>query len=428
MSITTTTVIGSDATWRFRSSPVAPSADWAKATYSDTAWRSGHAPFWHAAPLVGADLGTPRTVTYFRTTFTATDASQVTAASLTMRADDGAVAYLNGVEIGRVNLPDRPVTHATAATRSSAYQSRVALTYAAKPSAVVTGTNVLAIELHQGSDGSWVPGLETLTATLTLTIDTGTPPPPPPPAGQWVEHWSTLFGGTDLPAGMKRIVGPYGNPVGSGCRHVMLAGNLTVSGGYARVKALKQPTTYGGRTYEWTSGMADTRSLGLYFPRFLRVEVRALVPHTVGIWPGIWLRSIYGASKGEPDLMEAFEVALAGSVTQTLWLSRNGSPTTATKKTTVVSASWHTYTVQVVPTTPGAIASARFSMEIDGVETLSYVDTQAATWANVADPMKAWDFAFQIFVGGWGGTPAASLTSAEMLIDSVRVLVPSSGV
>ncbi len=422
--MTVLNAVTATSTWRFRNSPHPQPGDWCRASYDASAWRSGRAPFWHGNPGVGTYLGIPRTVTYFRTTFDLVDAAQVTAAVLTLRADDGAVAYLNGMEVCRVNMPAGVVTHSTPATRADTYGTRGPAAYAVKTAAFATGVNVLAVELHQAGDGSWVPGLATLTATLDVTVDEKVTPPPP--TGQWVEYWSALFGGSSLPAGMGVITGPYGNPVGSGCDHIMVASNVTVSGGYCQILASREPITVGGRTYGWRSGMLDTRSVGRYFPRWLRVEVRALVPHTVGIWPGLWLRSIYGASKGEPDIMEALEVALASSVTQTLWLRRGETPTSVRKQSTIVAPGWHTYTVQVVPTTPGSITSARFAFEIDGTEIFSYVDTEAATWATLSDPMKCWDFAAQIYVGSWGGTPAPSLTSSEMLIDSVRVLVPNA--
>ncbi len=88
----------------------------------------------------------PTTIT-FRTTFSF-DADPASATlALAYLVDDGAIVYLNGVEVLRENLPSGPVD---ATTRASAVVSDATQLYADIPAdALVRGLNVLTVEVHQ---------------------------------------------------------------------------------------------------------------------------------------------------------------------------------------------------------------------------------------------------------------------------------------
>jgi hypothetical protein len=76
-------------------------------------------------------------------------------ATLRLRAlvDDGAVFYLNGVEIHRINMPAGAIDHSTAA--SSDVTSPLFTGFISVPAeALEVGTNVLAVEVHQAAGGS----------------------------------------------------------------------------------------------------------------------------------------------------------------------------------------------------------------------------------------------------------------------------------
>ena len=67
-----------------------------------------------------------------------------------IQRDDGAVVYLNGVEIFRSNMTNGPVNHLTRATNSVGGAAETAWhTNTFNPSLLVTGTNLLAVEVHQ---------------------------------------------------------------------------------------------------------------------------------------------------------------------------------------------------------------------------------------------------------------------------------------
>jgi len=99
--------------------------------------------------------GTRIITTYFRKTFVATNIAAVTNLELRALRDDGAIAYLNGVEVFRNNMPAGAVNSNTVAlvAVNSADEMRWFSTNI-NYSALIEGTNLLAVEVHQNSTGS----------------------------------------------------------------------------------------------------------------------------------------------------------------------------------------------------------------------------------------------------------------------------------
>jgi hypothetical protein len=90
------------------------------------------------------------TTHYFRRSFTFNGVKERTTLTLQHMVDDGAVIYLNGAEVARVNMPAGAVAHSTPAASDidGAFLSN-AITI--PTAALVVGTNVLAVEVHQHS-------------------------------------------------------------------------------------------------------------------------------------------------------------------------------------------------------------------------------------------------------------------------------------
>ncbi|MSU36344.1 MAG: hypothetical protein EXS36_14855 [Pedosphaera sp.] len=89
-----------------------------------------------------------RTTYYFRKTFLFSDNPARTRLSLDLAVDDGAVVYLNGLEVYRLNMPTGTVNYSTPA--SSMVGNAPLLTSITLPAtSLVAGTNVLAVEVHQ---------------------------------------------------------------------------------------------------------------------------------------------------------------------------------------------------------------------------------------------------------------------------------------
>ena len=149
------------ATWRYLDTGAAPPATWTQLSYDDSAWKSGPAELGYGdfdVTTVGQDNPTPgynsgdtnRSITtWFRRTFTVTNAAQITALAGRMIRDDGVAVYLNGVEIWRDNLAAGAVPATPALSAISGAAESVQITKTLNAANLVEGLNVLAVEIHQ---------------------------------------------------------------------------------------------------------------------------------------------------------------------------------------------------------------------------------------------------------------------------------------
>lgn len=112
------------------------------------------------------------TTSYFRTKFVVTQLAQVVQPWLEALIDDGAVIYLNGQEVLRLRMPDGPIGPATLA--SFAVQGApVPVSLAVPATALLSGENVLAVEVHQAQvgDTDLVMGAALSASLGTPTVD-----------------------------------------------------------------------------------------------------------------------------------------------------------------------------------------------------------------------------------------------------------------
>jgi len=156
-----TTLVPTGATWKYLDNGSDQGTAWRAASFNDTTWSSGAAQLGYgdgdeATTLgFGPDANNKFITTYFRRAFNVTDASLFTGVTLRLLRDDGAVVYLNGVEVWRTNMPTGSVgflTPASVAIGGADESTFVQTTIS--PSSLLTGTNVLAIELHQSGGTS----------------------------------------------------------------------------------------------------------------------------------------------------------------------------------------------------------------------------------------------------------------------------------
>jgi hypothetical protein len=112
-------------------------------------------------PLV-TDIGTPasgaRYTGYFTTTFEIADASLVRTLAIDLLADDGAFVYLNGNLVTRHNVSataaDTYRLLATDVEVNGVSTEQGTFTYLLDPASLVSGTNFLAVSVHNQSSGS----------------------------------------------------------------------------------------------------------------------------------------------------------------------------------------------------------------------------------------------------------------------------------
>jgi hypothetical protein len=174
----TQTLIGPGATWKYLDNGSDQGTAWRATSFSDTAWKSGAAQLGYGdgdeKTIVGygPDGNNRFVTTYFRRSFNVTDAAAVSALNLQLVRDDGAVVYLNGAEVYRSNMPSGTIGYSTLASTTIGGTDESAWNPAAiSKSALLTGNNVIAVEIHQSVlDSSDISFDFQLTSTATNTL------------------------------------------------------------------------------------------------------------------------------------------------------------------------------------------------------------------------------------------------------------------
>ena len=151
--------IKAGAVWRYLDDGSSPGAGWRSPGYDDSKWKQGQASLGYGDNPVtlinGGPPGERRITTYFRHTFTVADRSVYRTLGLRLRRNDGAVVYLNGKQIHRVNLPSGAITPTTPATRDvDGLEREVFFPVRVTRALLRTGTNTIAVEIHLASPRS----------------------------------------------------------------------------------------------------------------------------------------------------------------------------------------------------------------------------------------------------------------------------------
>jgi len=145
--------------WRFRlgtneaSSPVSA---W-RTNLDDTAWSAPSATpigYGEAAVVtpVRASSTTPTYLSIFlRRTFVVTNPGSVSGLTLSVNIDDGYIVWINGIEVGRYNMPSGEPSIATAAVTAG---EPIVQTQTVSSSLLRTGTNVIAVQAFNANTGS----------------------------------------------------------------------------------------------------------------------------------------------------------------------------------------------------------------------------------------------------------------------------------
>ena len=152
-----TTLLPVSATWKYDQSGQDLGAAWRASDYDDSGWPSGPALLYVEDAALPAPKNTPltlgRTTYYFRTQFVFNGSTDGQVLQLHPMVDDGAVFYLNGQEVFRENLPAGPVSYSTLASPGVS-DATFTGPFPIPTANLVNGTNVLAVEVHQGSTNS----------------------------------------------------------------------------------------------------------------------------------------------------------------------------------------------------------------------------------------------------------------------------------
>ncbi|MCA9260241.1 MAG: lamin tail domain-containing protein, partial [Planctomycetales bacterium] len=194
-----TALVAADANWAYLDDGSVPTttagSDW---RINDPGWtKSGRSQLGYGdgdertvVSYVDTDpsqSGTQKNITtYFRHAFNVTGAEDYTSLTLRLLRDDGAVVYLNGVEIVRTNMPSGTITSTTTANSAvGGGEEDQFFEYDVPPNLLVEGANVIAVEIHQANDTS-----SDISFDLELDAVVGAP---------------VTFSGIDLNEGVNRL-------------------------------------------------------------------------------------------------------------------------------------------------------------------------------------------------------------------------------
>src|SRR5262245_9205566 len=155
----TTTLVSAGSSWRYLDNGSNQGTAWRASSFVDSSWAQGNAQLGYGdgdeATVVsfGPNASTKYRTTYFRRSFNVTNPANLSAITLQLKRDDGAVVYVNGTEVVRSNMPTGTITNTTyASTAISGAAENAFNAFTIPASAFVAGTNVIAVEIHQDSN------------------------------------------------------------------------------------------------------------------------------------------------------------------------------------------------------------------------------------------------------------------------------------
>lgn len=155
------TLIPAGAVWRYNDSGANLGTAWRAPGYADSSWSQGAAQLGYGDDdettviSYGASTSNRHITYYFRHSVEVTSPSAFAAVTARFIRDDGAVIFINGIEITRSNMPAGTVTSTTLASSAvSGSAESQWFEVPVDPTVLVAGTNVVAVEIHQSSASS----------------------------------------------------------------------------------------------------------------------------------------------------------------------------------------------------------------------------------------------------------------------------------
>ena len=146
------TLIANGSSWKYWDGNATPATNWFSNAFSDLSWKSGNAPLGYGGlghtttVSYGSDSNNKYPTAYFRKTVNITKLASKDNFLISTLVDDGAAVYVNGTEVGRVNMPVEALTFNT---YSTTYNNGITGTFAVPKNLLVEGDNVIAVEVHQ---------------------------------------------------------------------------------------------------------------------------------------------------------------------------------------------------------------------------------------------------------------------------------------
>ncbi|MBL0136776.1 MAG: metallophosphoesterase [Chitinophagaceae bacterium] len=150
------TFIKFGSSWKYLDNNTSP-VNWQTTGFNDIAWNSGSGEAGYGdydernIISFGGNANSKFITTYFRKSISIPDINIYGTIRLNMYIDDGAVIYVNGTEVARTNMPVGVISAATLASGPAAEDGNNITTIDISTAAFVSGTNLIAVEVHQES-------------------------------------------------------------------------------------------------------------------------------------------------------------------------------------------------------------------------------------------------------------------------------------
>lgn len=159
-------VVPQNDVWKYRKGTSAPPYNWNAVGFNDSSWQEDPVGIGYGDgddETILSDMQNNYLTFYARKTFTISGPVDFNAIYLKIDYDDGFVAYINGYEVARADMPDGTPTYTT---RSTGHEAGVPVVFDLSPSfhRLRYGTNVVAFEIHNNnlmsSDCSFIPEIQ----------------------------------------------------------------------------------------------------------------------------------------------------------------------------------------------------------------------------------------------------------------------------
>ncbi|MFP6873556.1 MAG: lamin tail domain-containing protein [Verrucomicrobiales bacterium] len=146
---------GTGSAWSYLDDGSDQGTAWRQSDFDDSAWSSGVSPLGYADNQVataisfGPSSSDKHITTYFRKEVTVNELDTLNSITLSLQRDDGAIIYVNGVEVGRSQMPAAGFDFDTPAS-ASRDEDRF-FDFEIPMPVFLEGDNVIAVEVHQVS-------------------------------------------------------------------------------------------------------------------------------------------------------------------------------------------------------------------------------------------------------------------------------------
>jgi len=185
------TFIPRNAVWKYFDGGLNLASAWKEPGYSDAAWASGPARLGYGSDgeittvSYGANGNSKYITTYFRRAFEVPPGVVYTNLQFGLQRDDGAVVWLNGIELFRSNMPGGAIGYTTPASSAVSGTDEVTFFPTLVPAAnLLAGSHLIAVEVHQSQWNQLRPRFDlevigqgyvdpTAAPSLELTLDDG---------------------------------------------------------------------------------------------------------------------------------------------------------------------------------------------------------------------------------------------------------------